>query len=130
IDALADADSVDPSIVADLKPAFLLSSPAILAAPAAHLVGTHAPAEIALQLFERVASSNKRRALLLVGANAMAERDRPTADRILDLLEPGHPGRQLLTAAEPLPVSILDDLGKVQLREAVRKRLGDRIVVS
>lgn len=130
IDALADADSVDPSIVADLKPAFLLSSPAILAAPAAHLVGTHAPAEIALQLFERVASSNKRRALLLVGANAMAERDRPTADRILDLLEPGHPGRQLLTAAEPLPVSILDDLGKVQLREAVRKRLGDRIAVS
>jgi hypothetical protein len=68
--------------------------------------------------------------LLLVGANAMAKRDRATADRILDLLEPGHPGRQLLTASEPLPASILDDLGKVQLREAVRKRLGDRVASS
>ena len=53
----------------------------------------------------------------------MARRDRTTADRILDLLEPDHPGRQMLTAVEPLPASILDDLGKVQLREAVRKRL-------
>ncbi|MNY65757.1 hypothetical protein D3C86_2030780 [compost metagenome] len=59
----------------------------------------------------------------------MATRDRTTADRILDLLETDHPGRQLLMASEPLSVSILDDLGKVQLREAVRKRLGDRIVV-
>jgi hypothetical protein len=60
----------------------------------------------------------------------LAKRDRTTANRILDLLELGHPGRQLLIASEPLPASILDDLGKVQLREAVRKRLGDRIVVS
>lgn len=130
VDALADAESVDPSIVGRLTPAFLLRSPAILAAPAAHLVGAHAPAAAALKLFERVASSNKRRALLLVGANAMSKRDLTTANRILDLLEPGHPGRQLLAAAEPLPASILDDLGKVQLREAVRKRLGDRIAGS
>ena len=128
IDALAGADSVDPSIVAHLTSAFLLSTPPILAASAAHLVGAHASAENALKLFERVANSNKR-ALLLVGANAMARRDRTTADRILDLLETDHPGRQLLMASEPLSVSILDDLGKVQLREAVRKRLGDRIVV-
>lgn len=130
LDALADADSVDPSIVARLTPVFLLRSPAILAAPAAHLVGAHAPPDDALKLFERVASSNKRRALLLVGANAMAKRDRATADRILDLLEPGHPGRQLLTAAAPLSASILDDLGKVQLREAVRKRLGNRLALA
>jgi hypothetical protein len=130
LDALADAGSVDPSIVARLIPAFLLRSPAILAAPAAHLVGAHAPAEDALKLFERVASSNKRRALLLVGANAMARRDSTTAERILDLLEPGHPGRQLFTAAGPLPASILGDLGSVQVREAVRKRLGDRLAHS
>ncbi|MFS2197729.1 hypothetical protein ACCD00_04295 [Pseudomonas sp. Pseusp3] len=129
IDALADADSVDPSIVAHLTSAFLLSTPPILAASAAQLIGAHASEETALKLFERVANSNKRRALLLVGANAMARRDRTTADRILDLLEPDHPGRQLLKASEPLSASILDDLGKVQLREAVRKWLGDRIVV-
>lgn len=128
--ALADAESVDSSIVARLTSEFLLRSPAILAAPAAHLVGAHAPVETALKLFERIASSNKRRALLLVGANAMAKHDRTAADRILDLLEPGHPGRQLLTATEPLPASILDDLGKVQLRQTVRKQLGDRIAVS
>lgn len=130
LDALADADAIDPSIVEHMTAAFLLSSLPILAAAAAHLVGTHAPSEKALKVFDRVASSNKRRALLLVGANSMAKRDRTTADRILDLLEPEHPGRHLLMASEPLPVSILDDLGKVQLREAVRKRLGDRIATS
>jgi len=130
LDVLANADSVDASIVARLTPAFLLNSPEILAAPAAHLVGAHAFAEDALKLFELVSSSNKRRALLLVGANAMARRDRTTADRILDLLEPGHLGRQLLAAADPLPASILDDLGSVQLREAVRKQLGDRLAFA
>jgi hypothetical protein len=130
LDALANADAIDPSIVEHMTPSSLLRLPPILAAAAAHFVGTHTPAEKALKLFDRVASSNKRRALLLVGANAMAKRDRTTADRILDLLEPGHPGRDLLTASEPLPVSILDDLGKVQLREAVRKRLGDRVASS
>lgn len=129
INSLADAESVDPSIIASLTSAFLLSAPPILAASAAHLVGAHASAENALKLFERVANSNKRRALLLVGANAMAKRDRTIADRILEMLEPDHPGRQLLRASEPLSASILDNLGKVQLREAVRKRLGDRIVV-
>ena len=130
LDALAEADAIDPNIIEHMTPAILLSSPPILAAAAAHLVGTHAPAEKALKLFNRVASSNKRRALLLVGAIAMAERDRTTADRILDFLEPGHPARHLLTTSEHLPSSILDDLGKVRLREAVRKRLRDRIAAS
>ena len=57
----------------------------------------------------------------------MASRDSEAATRILDLLEPGHLGRQLLSASQPLPASVLDELGTVQLREAVRKRLGDRI---
>ena len=130
LEALAYADTIDPSIVEHMTPALLLNSPPFLATAAAHLVGTHAPTAKALTLFDRVSSSNERRALLLVGANAMAIRDRTTADRILDLLEPGHPGRDLLIASEPLSASILDDLGKVQLREAVRKRLGDRIASS
>lgn len=127
MDALADAEAIDPSIVAQLTPAYLLKAPPILAAPAAHLIGAHAEIPKAMGCFERIASSNKRRALLLVGAAAMAPRDSEAAARILDLLETDHPGRQLLSTSEPLPASILDDLGKVQLREAVRKRLGDRI---
>lgn len=127
MDALADAEAIDPSILAQLTPAYLLKAPPILAAPAAHLIGAHAVIPEAVRCFERIASSNKRRALLLVGAAAMAPRNGDAAARILDLLEPDHPGRQLLSTSEPLPASILDDLGKVQLRAAVRKRLGDRI---
>lgn len=130
LDALADADTVAPGIVENMTPAFLLKAPPVLAASAAHLIGAHASPLVAVKLFERIASSNKRRALLLVGANAMASRDRAAADRIVDLLEPDHPGRQLLAVEQPLPTSILDDLGTVQLREAVRKRLGDRIAPS
>lgn len=127
LDALADAETIAPGTVANVTPTFLLRSPAVLAASAAHLIGAHASPAGAVKLFERIASSNKRRALLLVGANAMASRDRAAADRIIDLLEPDHPARQLLVSKQALPLSILDDLGTVRLREAVRKRLGDRI---
>lgn len=128
MDALADAEAIDPSIVAQLTPTYLLKAPPILAASAAHFIGAHAEVPQAMSCFERVASSNRSRALLLVGAAAMALRDSEAAARILDLLEPDHPGRQLLTTSEPLPASILDGLGTVQLREAVRKRLKDRIM--
>ncbi|HUD90010.1 hypothetical protein [Sphingobium sp.] len=127
LDALAEAETLDPSITAHLQPSFLTRSGPILAVPAAHLVGAHAKPARALKLFERVASVNRRRVLLLVGANAMAERNRKTADQILDLLDPDHPARQLLASPEPLPPSILDDLGSVDLREYARKRLGKRI---
>lgn len=127
LDALAEAEALDPVITAHLQPSFLTKSGPILAVPAAHLVGAHAEPARALRLFERVASDNRRRVLLLVGANAMAVRDRGTADRILDLLEPDHPARQLLASPKPLPPSILDDLGSIELREYARKRLGKRI---
>jgi len=127
LDALAEAETLDPAITAHLQPSFLTKSGPVLAVPAAHLVGAHAEPALALNLFARVASVNRRRVLLLVGANAMAERDRKTADQILDLLDSGHPARQLLASPEPLPPSILDDLGSIDLREYARKRLGKRI---
>ena len=130
LDALADAQSLDPSITAYLTSAFLTKSPPVLAASAAHLVGAHASPTQALKLFTKVASANRRRVLLLVGASAMAPRDLNTAGQILDLLELGHPARRLLHATEPLPASIIDDLGSVELREFARKRLRNRIVVS
>jgi hypothetical protein len=127
LEALADAETLDPGITNHLKPGFLTKSAPILAVPAAHLVGAHADPALALRLFARVASVNGRRALLLVGANAMASRDRTTADAILDLLDPDHPARQLLSSPEPLPFSVLDDLGPIELRNYARKRLGERI---
>jgi hypothetical protein len=128
LEALAGAQVLDPSITAHLDPTFLTSLPPVLAAHAAHLVGAHATEAVALALFTSVASVNRRRVLLLVGATAMAVRNRKVADQILDLLEPGHPARQILNAPEPLPLSVLDDLGSVALREYARQRLGERIV--
>lgn len=127
LNALAEAQSVDPAIVARVSVDYLLNAPPILAVAASCLIGKHAPCDDARRIFEEVASSNLRRALLLVGATALAERDRALADALLDLLEPGHAARQLLDAGDPLPPEILDDLGEVRIREAVRTRLGDRI---
>lgn len=128
LDALANADEVAPAIVDQLTLSFILRAPPILAVPATHLVAAHAPVAKALDLFEGIANSNNRRALLLVAATAMAPRDRAVAGRILDLLEPGHPARELLGVTAPLALSILDDLGTVELRDHVRKYLGDRLV--
>lgn len=125
--ALADAAILDPSVTEHLAPTFLTDLPPILAAHAAHFVGAHATFDIALKLFTSVASVNRRQVLLLVGASAMATRDRKIADQILDLLEPGHPARRILDTSELLPFSALDDLGSVALREYARERLGERI---
>lgn len=127
LEALADAQELDPSITAHLDASFLTGLPPILAAHGAHLIGAHASETVALAIFTSIASLNRRRVLLLVGATAMAARDRKVADQILDLLEPGHPARQILNASEPLPYSVLDDLGSVAMRESVRDRLGGRI---
>jgi len=128
LDALADAEFVEPEIVAQVTAPLLLKLPAVLAVPAAVLLCNHAMPMEAVSVFERIASSNNRRALLLVGAAMLAPNHPVEADLILDLLEPGHPARDLLSAAAPLPTSVLDDLGKVRLRRAVRDRLGDRLI--
>lgn len=128
LDALADAEFVEQEIVAQVTAPLLLKLPAVLAAPAAVLLCNHATPMQAVNVFERIASSNNHRALLLVGAATLAPNHPVEADQILDLLEPGHPARDLLSAAAPLPTSVLDNLGKVRLRRAVRERLGDRLI--
>jgi hypothetical protein len=127
LDALADAELVEPEIVAQVTAPLLLKLPAVLAVRAAVLLSNHAAPKEAVAVFERVASSNNRRALLLVGAATLAPNHPVEADLVLDLLEPGHPARNLLSAEPPLLASVLDDLGKVRLRRAVRERLGDRL---
>lgn len=79
-------------------------------------------------VFERVASANNHSALLLVGGATLAPNHPVAADQILHLLEPGHPARDLLSAEAPLPTSVLDDLGKIRLRQAVGERLGDQLI--
>ncbi len=128
IDALADAEFVEPEIVAQVTAPLLLKLPAVLAVPAAVLLCNHAAPMEAVSVFERIASSNNHRALLLVGAATLAPNHPVEADQILDLLEPGHPARDLLSAAAPLPTSVLDNLDKVRLRRVVRERLGDRLI--
>ena len=128
LDALADAEFVEPEIVAQVTAPLLLKLPPLLAVPTAVLLCNHATPMQAVSVFERVASSNNRRALLLVGAATLAPNHPVEADQILYLLEPGHPARELLSAGAPLPTSVLDDLGKIRLRRAVRERLGDRLI--
>lgn len=127
LEALAEAAVIEPDIVAQITPTLLLRLPAVLAVPATVLLCSHAPPEESVRILERVASSNNRRALLLTGAVTLAPSAPDQAVKLLDLLEPTHPARALLTSTVPLPVTVLDDLGKVRLRRAVREHLGDRL---
>ena len=129
IDALTWADVVESEILDLVTPELLLRLAPPLAASATMLLGVHGQVGAVVHAMERVAHSNKHRALLLLGAWALSERDRVAAAGLLDLLDAGHPGRRLLDlpAGERLPASILDDLGHVRIRRAVRGWLKDVI---
>ena len=78
---------------------------------------------------ERIAQSTKKRALLLLGAYFLAERDRHAAIRLLTLLGLDHPAQRLLdlTDGEKLPRTALDDLGHIRVRNAVQDWLSDKV---
>ena len=82
-----------------------------------------------VKAMERVAQSTERRALLLLGAYCLEDRERQAAIKLLSLLEQNHPARRLLdlTEGEKLPHTILDDLGDARIRKAVRVWLNDKI---
>lgn len=125
IDALIMAAVVEREILDAITAKLILRLAPPLAASATILLATHGGVEVVVQTMERIAHSTKRRALLLLGASALAERDRGAAAGLLDLLEPDHPGRRLLDlgADERLPKTVLDDLGDVRIRKAVREWL-------
>ncbi|WP_069374882.1 hypothetical protein [Herbaspirillum seropedicae] len=128
LDALSNCQALSPSVATRVTSKFMMKKAPIFAVSAAHFVGTHAAPTVAVQIFEEVANLNQRRALLLVGANALATRDRVSADRVLNLLGPCHPGGKLLmTDTGTIPMSLLADLGDVRLLNAVMKKLPDRI---
>lgn len=129
IDALSTAPTVEADILEAITPERLLRMSAPLAASATVLIATHAPVEVAVRTVERVAQSNDRRALLLLGVSALADRDRSAATGLLDLLAPTHPARRLLDLpeGERLPATVLDDLGSIRVRRAVRVWYGETI---
>ncbi|XSC47599.1 hypothetical protein ACF1BQ_020485 [Bradyrhizobium sp. RDT10] len=127
IDALSTATTVEPEIVGRVTEDRLMRLPAPLAASATVLLGTHLPVADAVRILERVGHSQSHRALLLLGAVALETRDRGAALGLLELLDAGHPARRLLASDEPLPRTVLDDLGHVRIRRYVRQWLADRI---
>ncbi|QCO55342.1 hypothetical protein EOK75_05860 [Pseudorhodobacter turbinis] len=71
LDALATADLVEPAIASRVTTQLLLSLPPILAVPATVLLANHVPVADVIRTLERVASSNKHRALVLIGAETL-----------------------------------------------------------
>ncbi|WP_447753315.1 nSTAND3 domain-containing NTPase [Sphingopyxis fribergensis] len=129
-EALASAETLDPDIVAQITAAYIFAAPPILAVSAADVLGKHADFATAQLIFAEVANANSWRALLLVGATALASRDLSRARLVLDLLGPHHPARQILDEGKPLPPAIFDDLGDVRLRKIVHARFGNRIAAE
>jgi hypothetical protein len=128
LDALCAAPTVEVDIVERFTAEALMKLPAPMMASATILIAVHRAVDDAVAVFEQVAHSNAHRALLLLGARALEERDRTAALRILGLLAPGHPARLLLDLdGELLPRTVLDDLGDVRIRRYVRPWLQDLI---
>ena len=129
IDALTFADIVEGGIIETITPKLILRLAPPLAASVTVLLAAHGTVDVAVRTIEQVAHSGKHRALLLVGAWALADRDRGAAAGLLELLEPDHPGKRLLDLGpcERLPNTVLDDLGDIRIRKAVRNWLKDSI---
>lgn len=132
IDALSRSDVVESEIVDTITAKLLLRLAPPLAASACVLLATHGRVEAVVAAMERVACSARHRVLLLLGACGLADRDRTAALRLLALLGTDHPARRLLDLSdgERLPKTVLDDLGDIRLRKAVRSRLMDKIVTN
>ena len=132
IDALSQADVVESEILDAITAKLLLRLAPPLAASACVLLATHGRVEAVVAAMERVAYSTKRRALLLLGALGLADRDRPAALGLLALLGSDHPARRLLDLddGERLSKAVLDDLGHVRIRKAVWGWLDDKIATD
>ena len=129
IDALSQADAVESDILDAITAEHLLRLAPPLAASACVLLAIHGRVDAVVEAMERIAHSTKSRALLLLGIDRLADRDRRAAIGLLALLGSDHPARRLLdlTSGEQLPKTVLDDLGHIRIRKAVQGRLNDKI---
>ena len=130
IDALIQADIVESDILNEITGKLIFGLAPPLAAATCVLLAIHGRVENVVRIMERIAHSETRRALLLLGAAGLADRDRKAAGDLLALLDPDHPAQQLLDLKdkEKLPSTVLDDLGHIRIRNAVRNRLSDKII--
>jgi hypothetical protein len=119
--ALTKAPTVDSAIVAALDSGKLLEWPPALAVTGTAFIAKHAPVPDAVRIIEGAAHAASHRALLLVGAWQLASRQRGDADKLLDLLPPGHAARNLLDSSVLLPENTLDQLGDVRVRKSVKQ---------
>lgn len=129
IDALTKADVVENEILNEITVSLLLRLPPPLAASACVLLAVHGQVDTVVEAMERIAQSTKKRALLLLGAYHLAERDHDAAIRLLTLLGSDHPAQRLLDLSDgtKLPKTALNDLGHIRVRNAVRDWLSDKI---
>lgn len=127
LQGLTVAPAVEQQLLERLPNKWILSVAPPLAVAGVELLCTHLPVVEAARRLEALSHSNKRRALILVGAHVLRSREEKAAMGVLDLLEPGHPARQLFAGA-PLPRSILDDLGRVRVRRYVEAFLSEYLI--
>lgn len=116
--SLAGAPIVEPAITQQITAVILLSGKPQMVAALAFLLGRHAPATSVVSTFTEVFNSPERRALTLVGAAALVDRDPVAAEQLMDLLGAHHPARALLTSTTPLEAPVLDSLGNIEFRQA------------
>lgn len=127
--ALVWADQANPVITTSISAELLRRLAPVLAAAAAALLGRHGDVDQAAEVFTAVARFQRRRALVVLGAWALADRDHATAGQLMGLLGDPHPAGRLIDLAEgeKLPANALDDLGHIRVRNAVRDWLSENI---
>lgn len=129
LQGLSAAQMVERELLDRITDKWLLSVSSRVAIVGTALLCTHLPVAEAVKRIEVVSHSNKRRALILVGAHVLKDRDLKGAATVLDLLEPKHAARELLSSRS-LPVSVLNDLGTVQIRRYVQAYLSDYFLLA
>ena len=127
LQGLTAAPLVEWQLLEKLSNEWILAVAPPVAVAGVELLCTHLPVAEAVQRLEAISHSNKRRSLILVGADVLKARDQKAATGVLNLLEPGHPARQLF-AGVPLPRSILNDLGNVRVRRFVEAFLSKYLI--
>jgi hypothetical protein len=129
IDALAFAPSIQPEILDGLTGEAIAEAHVAFAPGLTRLIACHLPLPEAAHALAVISSRPSCRSLALVGAVALHQRDPGLAETVLSFLPEGHQARRLLDppAGKKLPMSVLDGLGDIHLRQWIGFALEDRI---
>ncbi|MCZ4432979.1 hypothetical protein O3S81_25030 [Agrobacterium sp. SOY23] len=132
IDALAFAPSLKPEILEGLTAEAIAEAHVAFAPGLTRLISSHLPVEEAAHALAVLSSRPSRRSLALVGAVALHMRDPHRAKSALSFLPEGHQAWCLLgpPTGKKLPMSILDGLGDIHLRQWIGFALEDWIKVE